>query len=120
MKCVRLSDVESSPSGMPCSSREGDHAAGIVRKVLLGEHELPGSVRLSHALLAPGQSVAEHSHDDLFEVFYVLGGQGVLMVNGKSLAIAAGSCFVVEPGELHALGNDGSGDLTLIYFGLFA
>jgi len=58
------------------------HAPGMIRRVLLGESDLPGSVRLSHALLAPGQRVETHRHTDLFEVFYVLSGDGQLIVDG--------------------------------------
>jgi len=111
MKLVQLGKIDAGPV---------NHASGIMRKVLLGNGDLPASVRLSHALFQPGESVEMHKHDDLFEVFYLLSGQGMLSVEGRSVAISAGSCFVIEPNEAHALCNDGDADMALIYFGLIA
>jgi len=74
MKLVQLNEV---------GSEELSHDAGITKRVLLGESELPGSVRLSHAVFKPGQKVAEHAHVDLYEVFYLLSGSGHIMVDGE-------------------------------------
>ena len=111
---MKLVDVESVDAGSV------SHDPGIIRRILLGEEQLPGSVRLSHALLAPGQRVTPHRHDQLFEIFYLISGDGVLSVEGNDTPIHAGSCFVIEPGEEHALMNSGEMDMTLLYFGLFA
>lgn len=111
MKLVQLDKIDARPVS---------HAGGIMRKVLLGEGDLPASVRLSHALFKPGESVEMHKHESLFEVFYVLSGQGLLTVEGRPVDIGGGSCFMVEPGEMHALINDGNVDMALIYFGLIA
>lgn len=118
MKCVQLADIQPFSLNNRRVPEVADHAAGVIRRVLLSEHVLPASVRLSHALIAPGQSVAKHRHERLLEVFYILDGKGVLTVEAASVAIEAGCCFVIEPGELHALVNDGSIDLTMIYFAL--
>ncbi|EAU55715.1 cupin domain-containing protein [Mariprofundus ferrooxydans] len=111
MKLVQLAEIDAGPV---------NHTSGIMRKILLGEGDLPASVRLSHALFKPGESVEMHKHDRLFEVFYVLSGQGQLIVEERPVDIGAGSCFMVEPGEMHALINDGDVDMALIYFGLHA
>ncbi len=110
MKIVALEQVEKGAVS---------HARNIVRQVLLNEHDLPGSVRLSHAILAPGQRVEPHRHAEICEVFYVLGGRGELVVEGQATTIEQGSCFMVEAGEEHALSNSGRDDLCLLYFGLF-
>jgi quercetin dioxygenase-like cupin family protein len=94
------------------------HEAGISKQVLFGEHELPASVRLSHACLKPGERVNAHKH--LTEVFYVLGGAGELLVDGALYPIRAGAAIRIDSGEMHALHNSGADDLTLLYFGLLA
>jgi len=111
MKLVQLAEIDAGPV---------NHASGMMRKVLLGEGDLPASVRLSYALFQPGQAVEPHRHEDVYEVFYLLSGQGRLSVERRSMAIAAGSCFVIEPNETHALSNDGDVDMAVIYFGLLA
>ena len=94
------------------------HDTDIMKRVLLSESVLPAGVRLSHAVLKPGQQTAEHDHALLTEVFYVLSGQGELVVDGVSQVVGAGSAFSIEPGEQHVLRNHAATALTLLYFAL--
>jgi len=111
MKLVNLSGIK--PEGL-------SHDADILKRVLLGESELPDSVRLSHALFKPGQKASKHAHLDLCEVFYLLSGSGVIIVDGVSHPLRQGSCIRIDPGEEHELINSGQEDLAVIYFGLEA
>ena len=109
MKIVQLNDI---------AGEAVSHDADIVKRVLLGELDLPGSVRLSHALLSPGQKAAGHSHENICEVFYVLSGQGLMTVNAVDYPLRQGSCLKIDKGELHELGNTGEADMAVIYFAL--
>lgn len=111
MKHIQLNDV---------AGEAVSHDADIVKRVLLSESELPGSVRLSHALFSPGQKTAAHNHENICEVFYVLSGRGLMTVNGVDYPLTQGSCLKIEAGELHELGNTGETDMAVIYFGLSA
>jgi len=111
MKLVNLSEIES----------EGlSHDADILKRVLLDESDLPGSVRLSHALFRPGQKASVHAHTALYEVFYLLGGSGHIVVDGVSHELEQGSCIRIDPDEEHELSNTGETDMTVLYFGLTA
>jgi len=48
-----------------CESQGLSHDADIMKRVLFNESDLPGSVRLSHAVFKPGQKAASHHHADL-------------------------------------------------------
>lgn len=101
-----------------CSAEGLSHDADIVKKILFHENELPSSVRLSHAIFKPGQKASAHSHDDLYEIFYVLSGEGLFLINGQSHRVNAGSAVRIDPHDLHEVINDGHDDLMLLYFGL--
>ncbi len=109
MKLVNLHEVE--PEGI-------SHDARIMKRVLLGESDLPGSVRLSHALFKPGQKAVMHSHAGLYEVFYLLNGSGHIIVDGVSHVLEQGSCIRIDPDEQHELINSGDVDMAVLYFGL--
>ncbi|MDX8394875.1 MAG: cupin domain-containing protein [Mariprofundaceae bacterium] len=94
------------------------HDTDIVKKILFGEKDLPASVRLSHAVLKPGQRASAHAHADLCEVFYVLSGQAVFCIDGEKQKLRAGSSIRIDPHEVHAVSNHGDDDLNLLYFGL--
>jgi len=111
MKLVRLDEVK--PEGL-------SHDADILKSVLLSENDLPGSVRLSHAVFKPGQRACEHLHTDLHEVFYLISGSGHIKVDGVSLPIEQGCCFRIDPNEQHELINSGDENMTVLYFALKA
>ena len=68
--------------------------------------------------LLPGQVAGAHSHQDMWEVFLVQAGEGVMRINERDYPLVKGNCLVVEPGEVHEVINIGSGDLILTYFGV--
>ncbi|MDQ6998973.1 MAG: cupin domain-containing protein [Mariprofundus sp.] len=101
-----------------CAEQGLSHDAEIVKKILFHENELPASVRLSHAVFKPGQKASAHSHDDLYEIFYVISGSGLFRINGDEYQVTTGSCMRIDPGELHEVINDSHDDMIMIYFGL--
>lgn len=111
MKRVSLSELP----------REGvSHDPQIAKQVLLKRGDLPHITAFSRATLAPGQSAREHEHSDMFEVFYVESGAGVMKIDGAEHPLAQGICVLVEPRERHEIVNTGSSDLVLNYFGVEA
>lgn len=94
------------------------HHPDILKRVLLAKGEVPHLAQLASARLAPGQIATGHVHDGMWEVFLVEGGEGVMRIDGRTEALAAGTCIVVEPGERHEVEATGGAPLVLVYFGL--
>jgi quercetin dioxygenase-like cupin family protein len=42
-----------------------------------------------------------HIHDEMFELYLVASGSSTAIVDGRTVALAAGDLLVVEPGEQH-------------------
>lgn len=42
-----------------------------------------------------------HTHDEMFELYLVAHGSSIAVVDGRTVALAAGDVLVVEPGEQH-------------------
>ena len=55
----------------------------------------------------------DHSHP-YDEVGYILEGQGLAHVGGRSTPIGAGSCFHLPPGEVHCIENTGPGVMRIL------
>ena len=109
MKIVSIADVP---------DRHGSHNPEIRKKVILGRDDLPHVAGFSQAYFGPGQVASPHVHEDLYEVFFVEAGVGVIHVNGEAHRLGPGTCVVVAPGEVHEVANSGLGDLILTYFGV--
>lgn len=90
----------------------------IQKTPYLQPQELGNLVYFSRAELAPAQSVPEHVHKDMNEVFYIEHGISTFYINGESLIAKQSDCVVVEAGERHRLENPGIEKLALVYFGL--
>lgn len=85
---------------------------------MLRRGDVPHLMSFSQSRIAPGQVARSHSHADMFEVFFVQAGEGVMRVEGAEQRLQAGVCVMVEPGEAHEIKNTGSGELVLLYFGV--
>jgi len=94
------------------------HNPDIKKKVMLKKGDVPGLTNFSQARFAPGQAAPAHAHSDMYEVFFVESGAGVIRVDEVEHFLEPGVCITVEPGEQHEVVNTGSADLVLTYFSL--
>ena len=110
MKIVYLRDLPEEPVS---------HNPEIKKKVLLHEGDLPACfVKFSQARFTAGRTAGAHAHADMFEVFLVEEGQGLLRIDESEWPLHPGTCAVAEPGETHDLVNTGTADLVITYFGV--
>ena len=83
--------------------------SGVTRKIL-STTELPGgqfvAVQVS-AEIAPGATVARHTHPGV-ESAFILEGEGELLIDGRAnQALKANDSFQVPPATPHSLKNSG-------------
>lgn len=101
--------------------REGvSHDPQISKQVLLRRGDVPHLMTFARATLTPGQTARAHEHADLFEVFFVESGAGLMKIGATEHSLAPGVCIVVEPTERHEIRNTSASDLVLNYFGIEA
>lgn len=109
MKIVSLEKIKQEPSS---------HSPKIMKKVLIKKGEIPKLTNFSQAYFKPGQIASEHVHENMYEVYLVESGTGLIKVDGKVSQLKSGDCVVTEPGEAHEFINTGKEDLILTYFGV--
>lgn len=89
MKIISLSNVP----------EEGvSHNPEIRKKVMLRAGEIPHLNSFSQACLGPGQVAGAHAHKDMYEIFFIEEGNGIICVENKRYRLEKGVCIVVEPG----------------------
>jgi mannose-6-phosphate isomerase-like protein (cupin superfamily) len=64
--------------------------------------------------LAPGASIGEHTHTDDEEIYFIVEGHGVMLVDGVETPVAAGDMVITRLGHRHALTNSLDGPMRLI------
>jgi mannose-6-phosphate isomerase-like protein (cupin superfamily) len=91
----------------------GDDGA-IVRELVSPRNSSLTRHSLAEIRHPPGTASQEHFHTEAEEVYYVLGGQGGVRVDGQTRAIGPGDVVVIAPGERHTVWQEGEGDLVLL------
>jgi quercetin dioxygenase-like cupin family protein len=94
------------------------HNPELSKNLILANGVVPKLTNFSTVRIAPGKSVAPHSHRDMYEIFWVSEGAANALVASRLLVLTAGDCLVVEPGEDHQIKNCGAQDLVFVYFGI--
>jgi len=71
--------------------------------------ELAGSENLSGALVEvdPGGNSPKHVHHELTEIYFILAGEMRLVVDDEEYHLKPDDMFLIEPGQVHQLFNDG-------------
>ena len=90
---------------LPTAIRErirGGVGRAWFQDVLVGG-EMAGVNACSHITLEPGSTIAEHDHHGTEELYLVLSGVGVGILDGQRTTVGAGSFWVVRDGHSHGL-----------------
>jgi len=92
-----------------------DHVKGREKTVLRDTYYLvePGSspsnlLTMGQTTIYPTGSTTGHSHDDMEEVYYIISGEGEMVVGEDRYPIRAGDALYVPPGEFHTTFQKGN------------
>jgi quercetin dioxygenase-like cupin family protein len=98
----------------PCAIRPLDHAA--FRPDKMGKATLFESPNLLVGLngFEPGQTHELHAHADMDKVYAVLAGAGEFLLEGRTLAMSAGTLLVAPRGVPHGIRNTGAERLLVL------
>ena len=63
--------------------------------------------------LFPGSSIGNHLHSDDEEIYFIISGSGVMIVDGEERVVGPGSAVLTQSGSHHGLRNKGTEDLRI-------
>lgn len=107
---MKVSDVRS--AGEPTRTPTGE-----VIFELIGRGEGHGGVEghsLAHVIIPGGKSSEKHFHRESEETYYILGGVGEMVIEGKEFELHPGQACLIEPGETHQIFNRQEEDLVFL------
>jgi mannose-6-phosphate isomerase-like protein (cupin superfamily) len=70
---------------------------------------------MGQTVIYPTGSTTGHSHDDMEEVYYVISGEGEMVVGEDRYPIKQGDALYVPPGEFHTTFQTGNLPLTVVW-----
>ena len=84
---------------------------------MLGAPESIGGAKhhsFSHIIIPAGCSSSPHYHPVAEETYYILSGEGRMVVDGEELRLVPGDALLIQPPEKHQIFNDSDGELEFI------
>jgi quercetin dioxygenase-like cupin family protein len=90
----------------------------IFKKVFAKKGFIPTVTQIAQVEFKPGDIAPEHKHKDMYEIFYVVSGQGIVKMTGKLNQIKTGDTVIIEPNEPHEFLNTSDKNLSMFYFGV--
>jgi mannose-6-phosphate isomerase-like protein (cupin superfamily) len=70
---------------------------------------------MGHTIIYPTGKTTGHAHDDMEEVYYILSGEGKMVVGDDEFPIKAGDAFYVPFGEFHVTYNTGIQPMSILW-----
>jgi len=81
---------------------------------MLKDGEMDGIVGLGRTTLDPGSSIGVHSHPNTEDLYLILEGRGIGILNGERFPVGPGDLFLVKAGGSHGLINDSAAPLSFL------
>jgi len=91
------------------------HYGGALSKALV-HPETTGSRQIDYRISTyqPMAYVEEHAHKVQEQVYHVLDGEGLMVIDGERRVVRRNDVIFLTPGTRHSIQNTGLGDLTFI------
>lgn len=72
-------------------------------------------LKMGQTTIYPTGSTTGHTHDDMEEVYYVISGEGIMIVGEDEFEIKPGDGLYVPPGVFHTTHQRGNLPLTVLW-----
>ena len=115
---INVNDLNADTDARSLRARVKDREKRVLRDTyyLIDPKNCP-SQRLTMGMttIYPTGSTTGHSHDDMEEVYYVVSGEGTMIVGEDEYPIKAGDALYVPPCEYHTTLQSGNMPLTVVW-----
>lgn len=85
-----------------------------IRELLAHRNSCIRSQSLAEACVPPGCTTIAHLHRRTEEIYFLLEGQGRMVIEGESRDVRTGDAIAIPPGSVHQITNTGEGPLRFL------
>jgi mannose-6-phosphate isomerase-like protein (cupin superfamily) len=112
---VQSKQPDVDPRSLRARVKDRDKAVLRDTYFLIDPEESPSRrLKMGYTVIYPTGTTTGHTHDEE-EVYYVISGEGVMVVGEDEFPIKAGDALYVPPGEFHTTYQRGNIPLTVLW-----
>ena len=90
------------------------HTPNALSKRLVGPADVSSKVSYVISTYAPGDSAAPHKHKIREQVYHILQGDGVMLIDGVRHRVGPNDVVFLPAGVEHGIANEGTVNLTFV------
>ena len=76
--------------------------------------ELAIKFSIAHTIVKPGEKTQPHRLKTAAEIYYILDGKGVMVIDAESAAVRSGQTVYIPPNSTQYIKNTGDSDLSFL------
>ena len=103
-------DIINRTQAAPFITKDGSE----IRELLAHRNSSIRNQSLAEATIAVGTATQEHDHPKSEEIYYILGGNGRMKLDGEMRDVGPLDAIAIPPGARHKIWNTGSVPLVLL------
>ncbi|XZE53759.1 cupin domain-containing protein [Planctomycetaceae bacterium SH139] len=103
-------DIQNLEKATPFITKDGSE----IRELLAHRNSAIRNQSLAEARIGPGLTTTPHYHPQTEEIYFILVGEGEMMIDQERRAVGPGDAIAIPPGAVHQITNTGSETLRLI------
>jgi mannose-6-phosphate isomerase-like protein (cupin superfamily) len=103
-------DIINRTQAAPFITKDGSE----IRELLAHRNSSIRNQSLAEATIAVGTATQEHYHPKSEEIYYILGGNGRMKLDGEMRDVGPLDAIAIPPGARHKIWNTGSVPLVLL------
>ena len=110
---IRLSSESNRIIEKNCHNGEGS----IVFREIFKKDNFKSSIQFLHETeILPNSTIGYHKHEGNEEIYYIISGKGLMMVDNYEKEVGPGDAIITQSGSSHGLKNTGSTNLKILVF----
>lgn len=115
MRLIRFRTAQRVPA-----SHEDPQDPGALKRVLLTrQKDVKGTIQMINwATILPNKSFHAHYHEEMYEIFIMVGEGATVDIDGKETILHSGDALVVYPREVHMMNNPTSAPIDYVVIGI--
>lgn len=86
----------------------------IVQEIVSHRNSSVKNQSLAKVTIEPGKTIFEHYHKKTEELYHIIQGEGIMVIEDEKQKVGEGETVIILPGQKHKIANRRDSDLVML------